>query len=277
MTVGVRTNESAMIALQNLNNTNRRLETVQQRISTGLEVTQAKDNASIYAIAQGQRADMSSYESVTSSLNRATSIADVANAAGQNVSDILNMMREKVVSAMDTSLSSLSRQALNNDFQALIRQIQNTVENAQFDGANIINGTITAGIAFLANADATLTITLSARNLSFGGGNITFSAATSLVSISTIGSVLSALDNSIDNVNLSLGALGSQTRQIEGHNIFVSKLSDALAQGIGNLVDADLARESAKLQALQVQQQLGTQSLSIANQSPQILLSLFRQ
>ena len=91
-----------------------------------------------------------------------------------------------------------------------------------------------------------------------------------------IPAALVSLTASIANVNQALGNLGAQAKQIEGHNKFVSKLTDVLQAGVGNLVDADIAKESARLQALQVQQQLGAQSLSIANQAPQIILSLFR-
>ena len=276
MSVSVHTNKSAMVALQNLKATNEMLEGAQMRISTGLAVSTAKDNASVYAIAQGQRADLSSLTAVTSSLNRAASIADVAATAGSNVSDLLNQMREKVVSAMDTSIDTASRKALNNDFTALISQIRSSINNATFDGANILNGSITTSIQFLANADANASITLSARNMTLGGANITFTAGTTILTATTATAALTKLDASIQNVNGSLGALGSQSKQILGHLTFVSKLSDALNKGIGNLVDADMAKESAKLQALQVQQQLGTQSLSIANQSPQSILSLFK-
>ena len=94
--------------------------------------------------------------------------------------------------------------------------------------------------------------------------------------MSAAASVLSDLTASLANVNSALGDLGAQAKQIEAHNLFVSKLTDVLETGVGNLVDADLAKESARLQALQVQQQLGAQALSIANQSPQVILSLFK-
>jgi flagellin len=276
MSISVHTNTSAMIALQNLNSTNDKLDATQQRISTGLAVNAAKDNASVYAIAQGQRADINSLNAVTMSLNRASSIADVTATAGSNISDLLNEMREKVVSAMDSSISTTSRMALNDDFTALISQIRSTMQNAEFDGANLLNGSLIGGINFLANADATASITLSARDMNFGAGIITLQSTDTILTSTSATAVLSSLDASIRNVNSNLGSLGSQARQIEGHLNFVSKLSDALNQGVGNLVDADMAKESARLQALQVQQQLGVQSLSIANQSPQTILSLFK-
>ncbi|HEY0599741.1 flagellin [Brevundimonas sp.] len=276
MTNSVHTNTSAAIALQNLTRTNDRLGDVQSRISTGLKVQGAKDNAAIWAIAQQQRADVGALSAVKQSLDRATSIADVALSAGESVSDLLNQLKEKVVAAKDTSLKTQSRELLNADFQALLKAIASAVDNATFDGGNILNGSLTTGIRFLANADATSFVTLSAKDLSLGGAIIELSTSDSLLTLTGATQALTRLDDSITQLNASLGEIGAQAKQIEAHQSFVTKLVDTLESGIGNLVDADLAKESARLQALQVQQQLGAQSLSIANQAPQIILSLFR-
>jgi flagellin len=276
MNNSVHTNTSAAIALQNLTATNERLNVTQGRISTGLKVQGAKDNAAIWAIAQGQRADLGALGAVKQSLDRATSIADVALSAGESVSDLLNELKEKVVAAKDESLSSQSRALLDADFKALVRAIGSAIENATFDGGNILNGSLSAGIQFLANADASSSITLAAKDLSLGGSVIATSLSDSLLTISGAAAALDNLDDSITKLNSALGEIGAQAKQISAHNTFVSKLSDTLESGIGNLVDADLAKESARLQALQVQQQLGAQALSIANQSPQIILSLFQ-
>lgn len=276
MTNSVHTNTSAAIALQNLTRTNERLGDVQSRISTGLKVQGAKDNAAIWAIAQQQRADVGALSAVKQSLDRATSIADVALSAGESVSDLLNQLKEKVVAAKDSSLKTQSRQLLDADFKALMKAIASAVDNATFDGGNILNGSLTTGIKFLANADATSFVTLSAKDLSLGGSIIELSTSDSLLTLTGATQALTRLDDSITQLNASLGEIGAQAKQIEAHNSFVTKLVDTLESGIGNLVDADLAKESARLQALQVQQQLGAQSLSIANQAPQIILSLFR-
>lgn len=276
MTVSVHTNSSAMIALQNLNKTNDELADVQTKINTGLKVSGAKDNASVWAIAQGQRADVSALGAVKMSLDRATSISDVSMAAGESISDLLNQMKEKVVAAMDPSLDPNSRTLLNNDFTSLLRQITQVANNATFDGANILNGSLAADITFLADPDATSNITLSLQSMSLGGANISIAATATIGTVTDATAVLAQLDTSITNVNSAMGALGAQAKQLENHNKFVSKLNDVLESGIGNLVDADLAKESARLQALQVQQQLGAQALSIANSTPQVILSLFK-
>jgi len=276
MSNSVHTNASAAIALQNLSRTNENLVGVQNRISTGLKVQGAKDNAAIWAIAQQQRADTSALSAVRQSLDRATSIADVALAAGESISDLLNQLKEKVVAAKDTSLKTQSRELLDADFKALLRAISSVVENAAFDGGNILDGSLTNGLRFLANADATSSITLSSKDLSLSGSIISLGLADSLLTTTGSTTALNKLDNSITALNKALGDIGAQAKQIAAHTTFVSKLTDTLESGIGNLVDADLAKESARLQALQVQQQLGAQALSIANQAPQIILSLFQ-
>jgi len=276
MTLSVNTNHPALIALQNLNRTNDEMSGVQTRINTGLSVSSAKDNAAVWSIAQGQRADRSALAAVKMSLDRAQSISDVAISAGETISDLLLSMKEKVTAAMDPSLDSVSRTALDADYKSLLRQITQVTNDAEFDGANMLDGSLGAGIRFLANADANSFITLSAKNMSLGGSIITMGAATSISTVTLATTIQGLLTSSIANVNQALGDMGAQSKQVMAHNTFVSKLTDVLNTGIGNLVDADLAKESARLQALQVQQQLGAQALSIANAAPQIVLSLFK-
>ncbi len=275
MSLSVNTNQPALIALQNLNKTNDDMAGVQSRINTGLSINSAKDNAAVWSIAQDQRADRSALNAVKMSLDRATSITDVALAAGESVSDLLTQMREKVVAAKDTSLSTSSRNALNADFQGLLKNLTQVVNAATFDGANILNGSQPTAITFLADADAATMITLSLQNLSLGSTINTLTAADNINTTTLAAAVLARLDASLTAVNQAVGSIGSQAKQIEAHNTFVSKLNDVLETGVGNLVDADMAKESARLQALQVKQQLGAQALSIANQAPQIILSLF--
>jgi flagellin len=252
------------------------MDGVQGRISTGLKVQGAKDNASVWGIAQAQRADIGALSAVKMSLDRATSVSDVALTAGETVSDLLNVLKEKVVAAMDPSIDTASRTALDGDFKATLKQITQALTNASFDGANLLDGSLTTNIRFLANADANAYITLSVKNLSLGGSILTVAAGASITTATLATGILTQLNASIANVNQALGDIGAQSKQIEAHNSFISKLTDVLNSGIGNLVDADLAKESARLQALQVQQQLGAQALSIANQAPQIVLKLFQ-
>jgi len=276
MTLSVNTNQPALIALQNLNRTNDQMQATQTRINTGESISTAKDNAAVWSIAQEQRADMSALGAVKMSLDRATSIADVALAAGESVSDLLKLMREKVVAAKDTSLTTTSLQSLNADFQGLLKNLQQVIKSAVFDGANLLDGSQPADMTFLADADAAQAITLSLQNLSLGGTINTLTATDDILTPANATAVLTRLDATMSSVNQAVGNIGTQAKQIDAHSSFVSRLNDVLETGVGNLVDADLAKESARLQALQVKQQLGAQALSIANGAPQIILSLFK-
>jgi flagellin len=271
----VNTNVGALIALQNLNATNSELNTTQNRINTGLKVASAKDNGSTWAIAQGQRATILSLDAVKDSLNRVSSIIDVAVAAGEQVSDLLLQMKQKALAAADSSLDTTSRTALNEDFKSLRDQIAKIVANADFSGGNLIN-TGAVNLAALANASGSSRLTVQAQIMSLGGTIVTLTATASFNTAGTASTLAGTVDTSITNVSAALAKLGTASKSFERHLTFVGKLQDTLSTGVGNLVDADLAKESAKLQALQTKQQLGVQALSIANQSPQSILALFR-
>ena len=271
----VNTNYGAMVALQQLNSTNSALETTQTRINTGLKVSSAKDNGAIYAIAQGMRADVAGYGVVKDSLDRAGSTVDVAIAAGESIGDLLIDMKEKALAASDESLTANQRSAFNEDFKALRDQIATIVSNAEFNGVNLINGS-TASIEAFADADGTSVITVLDEDLSLSGSVVTLSSTASLGSASIASGFVATIESSLTNLNQSLARLGTNSKALEVHSNFVDKLSDVTEKGIGNLVDADLAKESAKLQALQTKQQLGVQALSIANQASGLALSFFR-
>jgi flagellin len=271
----VNTNTGALVALQNLNKTNSELGTTQNRINTGQKVSTAKDNGAIWAIAQTQRGTANALNAVKGSLERGQSTIDVAMAAGETVSNLLIEMKEKSLAASDTTLDTTSRAALNEDFKALRDQITKAVTNADFNGANMIKASGNSVIA-LANADGTSKITVAAQSLALGGANVTIAATASLGTATIAAAMVTTVSTSITNVGAALAKLGTGSKALESHLSFVAKLQDTLDAGVGNLVDADLARESAKLQALQTKQQLGVQALSIANGATNSLLGLFR-
>lgn len=272
----VNTNVGAMIALQNLQVTNDELSQVQSRINTGKKVSSAKDNGAVWAIAQNQRAEIGALNAVKDSLQRGQSATDVAVAAGESVSDLLLQLKEKALSATDSSLTTSARKALNEDFKAIRDQIGTVVANASFNGVNLINNsTGTNGFKALSNASGS-TIKVAPENLSLGGANVTVAATTTIGTATLATTALGLVNASINNVSASLARLGTGSKSLGTHLNFVSKLQDTLEAGVGNLVDADLAKESARLQALQTKQQLGVQALSIANSSTSTLLGLFR-
>jgi flagellin len=273
--LSVNTNSGAMIALQYLNKTEGDLQTTQTHINTGLKVATAKDDGATFAIAQNMRGNVSGYQAVSDSLNRGVSTVDVALSAGQSISDLLNELKSKALAAADASLDTASRNALNADFTALRDQITAIVQNANFNGTNLVDGSVT-NITALASADGTKKITVSGVTLKLSGTIITIKTTSTISTQVKASAMISTINTSVQNVNSALAKLAAGSKKFSIQNDFVSKLVDTLNSGIGNLVDADMATESAKLQSLQVKQQLGVQALSIANAQPQIILSLFR-
>ncbi|MCE9524247.1 MAG: flagellin [Alphaproteobacteria bacterium] len=273
--LSVNTNYGAAVALQNLNQTNKDLAEVQNRINTGLKISGPKDNGAIFAIAQSLRNDVAAFGVVTNSLNRSISVVDTGLAAGTSVGDLLKEMKEKALAAKDTAIDANARAAYNADFVALRDQITTILDNAGFDGTNLVDGT-NANVQALANADGTSSVTATGRNLSLGGSIVTVAAGDTITTAAAASTLVATIETSLSALNLALAQLGTDSKKLGIHKSFVAKLSDELQNGIGNLVDADLATESARLTALQTKQQLGVQALSIANQGPQTLLSLFR-
>lgn len=275
MSASINTNVAAMLAIQNLNRTQSELSVSQTRISTGQKVSSAKDNGAIFAIAQNQRASSQALNAVRESLQRSQSTVDVATAAGETISDLLNQMKEKALAAADTQLNTSSRNAMNADFVSLRDQITKAVNNSSFNGKNLLN-TGASAIEALADESGTSKITVAAQVLALGGANVTVTTTQDITTTGNAATALTRVNESIRNVSLALAKLGSGSKSLATHLSFVNKLQDAIDAGIGNIVDADLAKESAKIQALQTKQQLGFQALSIANQGPSSLLSLFR-
>lgn len=275
MSFSVNTNTGAMTALQYLNETQGQLARTQNAINSGLKVASAKDDGAIYAIAQNQRGAVAGFQSVISSLNNGSSAIDVALSAGQSISDLLIQLKQKALSAADPSLDTASRQALNSDFTALRDQISTIVKNAVFNNFNLVDGS-TNMVQALASADGTRRITTSAENMSLSGSIVTLATTATVSTQVKASALIGTIQASLTNVNSALAKLSAGAAKFSIQATFSQTLSDTLTTGIGNLVDANMAQESASLQSLQVKQQLGVQALSIANQAPQAILALFQ-
>jgi flagellin len=273
--LSVNTNSGAMVALQYLGDTQSQLSTVQNAINTGLKVASAKDDGATYAIAQNMRGNVAGYSAVTDSINRGMSAVDVAMSAGQSISDLLVEMKQKALAASDTSLDTASRQAMNQDFVALRDQITTITKNAVFNGFNLVDGSTTQ-ITALASSDGTRRITVSAQNMKLSGSIVTVKTTSTISTNTKASTMVAAIQASLNNVDSALAKLSSGSKKFSIQLQFTQKLSDSLTTGIGNLVDANMAQESAMLTSLQTKQQLGVQALAIANQQPQIVLSLFK-
>lgn len=272
----INTNYGASIALQNLNTTNAQLQTTQNRINTGQKVSSAKDNGAIFAIATSQRASMGAQDAVKNSLQRGQSIIDVALAAGDTAVSALQEMKALAVNI--ASSSGDAQAAYLADWNALGKEVDSALKGASFDGVNLWNGTTATNVT---------TSTASTGNTyQIGFGTTDKAAATAITDITataaaptdaaTTAAFATKVDAAIKAMTTDMATLGTQSKSVGRTINFVGKLQDALESGIGNLVDADLAKESAKLTALQTKQQLGVQALSIANSSSSILLGLFR-
>jgi len=275
MSFSVNTNGGALVALQYLSATQGQLSQTQTHINSGMKVATARDDGAIYAIAQNQRASVAGYQSVISSINNGTSAIDVALSAGQSISDLLIQLKTKALSAADSSLDTASRNALNANFTALRDQITTIVKNAVFNGFNLVDGSTTQ-ITALASADGARRITTAAQNMKLSGSIVTLKSTATISTQAKASTLVATIQTSLTNVNSAMAKLSSGAAKFSIQATFSQKLSDTLTTGIGNLVDANMAQESAMLQSLQVKQQLGIQALSIANQAPQTILSLFR-
>jgi flagellin len=271
MAISINNNYSAAVALQNLNSTNAQLEKVQQRISTGLKVGSAKDDGAVYAIAEISKGEVTAQNAIIGVVNQGLSLLGVTQDAGKQLTDVLNQMLGKATSATSQTLTASQAQALDVDFAQLASQIDTIVNNANFNGSNLIKA-----------GGASVNVTIDTANASLALGAVSLDKGslglTGLSLTSAAGGVAAAdaVRTAITTVAATLGTFGANARTLEGTASYTKVLVDANNKAISNLVDADLAEESAKLQSLQIKQQLGTQALSIANNSPQSLLSLFR-
>jgi len=272
MTNSINTNVGAFVALQNLSNVNSRLNVVQNQVSTGLKVASAVDDASSFAIAQGIRGSIKAYAAVSQGIANARGVATVTLAGATAISDLLNDIQAKITQGENAGNSTSQQAILNSDFSNLIAQINTFISNATYNGRNLLSFG-SSSINVIANIDgSTLTLrsnsAFSAVSVNVGAQNIssTVQAAQALSSLLLAQAAIAQV----------LGNLGSDTKTINAQDAFVSQLSDATSIGLGSIVDADLARASSQLQALQVQQQLSIQTLNIANGNPRNLISLFR-
>ncbi len=272
MSNSINTNIAAFVALQNLSNVNSNLGITQNRVSTGLKVANAVDDASSFAIAQGIRGQIKAFGAVSQGIANARGVATVSLAGANAISDLLGDIQAKITQGENAGNSTAQQSILNSDFSNLIAQVNTFINNATYNGRNLLSAGSTS-INVIANIDgSTLTLrsnsAFAATSVNLGAQNIssTIAAATALSSLLLASAQIASV----------LGNLGADTKSINFQDSFISQLSDATSVGLGSIVDADLARESSRLQALQVQQQLSIQTLNIANQRPNSLLNLFR-
>jgi flagellin len=274
MLLSFNTNTMAMRARQDARANQASMDDIQTRLNTGKKIASAKDNGALYSMAKNQSGDIAVTNRVIQALDKGISTVDVALAASETISDLLVQMKEKALAASDGSLDSSSRTSLNEDFKALRDQISSVISNASFNGTNLLNGSLSGGLVVLANENAG-TITIAAENLTLGGSILTFASTATLGTSNLASTVATQLDTSINNLAQSFARLGTGEKGLERHKTLLSTIVNALEGGVSALVDADMGKESARLQAEQVRVQLSTQNLSFANRQPQNILTLF--
>jgi len=268
----INTNPGALVALQNLNSINSQLDITQNRVATGLRVNNAVEDASNFAIAQGLRADLKAFDAVSQGLANARGVTSVALSAATSISDLAGDIQKKITEGLNAGNTSEQQAILQTDFANLVAQVNTFIANAEFNGQNVLS-TGSVNISAIANIDGTSLTIRSGSDIAAQSVNLGTQSISSTAAALTALSFISTFQQSVNTV---LGTLGADTRSINFQDEFIDAVADATEVGLGSIVDADLARESARLQALQVQQQLSTQSLNIANQRPSVLLSLFR-
>ena len=275
------TNNSAMVALQTLKSINMNLSDTQSAISTGKDISSAKDNASVWSISKVMESDVSGLDAVQDSLAVGQSAVAVASAGAELIVETIKDMQALAISAQSESANFTQ---IDAEMTAKKAQLDSIVAGSQFNGVNLLNtdtdGNGATGLDVVGSinrvgsgAATATTITVNTADLQATVTDITLTGtADTADAATTYGELTTMLTAAITGA----AALGTSAKRLDDQSNFVSKLSDSLTSGIGALVDTDMEEASAKLQALQTQQQLGVQALSIANQAPQTILSLFR-
>jgi flagellin len=295
----INTNVGAMVALQNLTATEHSLAVTQNRVNTGLKIASAADNGAIWAIAQTESAQAKSLDTVTNSLNQGKSVLDTTTQVGGQLTDILTQMRQDALAASDSGVSNTQRTQYQNEFNSLGQSYANAIASATFNGVNLIDSG-SGQVNALGDANGTIHMTSNHTKLDaatvFGAVVVNVTAGTAPAyagapaGVDTVAAgatwadntgtaaaaAMTQIDTAMTTVTQAMSGFGVNSKAMDNQMTLVSQLQDSLNTGVGNLVDANLAKESANLQALQTKQQLGVQALSIANQSTGILLGLFK-
>ncbi len=273
----INTNTAALIALQGLNNTNNALNTVTKRINTGYNVNDAFDDSAVFSVAQGLRSDVKALETVTSQLSSVTGLLQVANTAATSISDATIRLRSTLTKLADGTVTGSTRTDYENQYASIRDEIQGYISNASFNGINLLNSSTSINV--ISNLSGG-TITVTAQDLTGSSSVLGYLSSSAPSGASAALAFLDATSGAFYSAQRSLSSvlsnIGTANTRVTSQVTYLKAYSDATTTGLGALVDADLAKESAKLQSLQIKQQLASQTLGIANQQSSILLSLFK-
>ncbi|MAY89044.1 MAG: flagellar protein [Pseudooceanicola sp.] len=273
------TNNSAMAALQTLQSINKSLDSTQNRISSGLQISSGKDNAAYFSISETMKGDSSMYKAIDEGLTLTMNSVSTARLGAETVQEVAQEFAERVAFAQGGTAEV--RADVQAELDELVARIETTIAQSTFNGTSLVAGTATTTVVTgisrgAAGSVTTTSITFQEQDLdairsTLAAVDLTTSSTTALMEAD-----LQTAEAQLDAAIASATALGIAEKSIETQKEFLGALTDKLDSGVGSMVDADMEAEAARLQSLQVQQQLATQSLSIANQAPQNILSLFR-
>ena len=297
----VNTNTGAQIALESLNVTTTQLNATEKQISTGYRVADATDDGAAFAVAQRVRSDVGALTSVNSQLGNAQGLLSTTTSSLTTISDTVNTAKGLLVDIADQSITQSQRDQYVASYKALVQQVANTVDGSSYNGQTLLGkasgavaGTglsiITSETGATSQLSAEDASTLATTLASLIGASFSRSAAgvdtwtaaaagadqtaaSTALTATTGATAFATLQTGVSNL---LNQSGADSNFLSATITFNSNKIDSLNSGLGSLVDADLSQESAQLQSLQIRQQLGTQALSLANQAPQTLLSLFK-
>ncbi|WP_203071277.1 flagellin [Falsiroseomonas ponticola] len=289
----VMTNYGAMVALQSLNRTADEMATTQKRVSTGLRVADAKDDGAAFAVAQKVRGDVAGVTSANEQLGNAKGLLDTTLAGLTQISSALKDVKSVMVKLADDNVTGEDRLNYMKQYDQLAKQIGQYVNDATYNGKSLLGVSANAdGATAAAGSDFNVVRNEKGDTYSFSGqasGTFDLTLADDVDADPTDAAAAAALwktalsgTNAGDfggieaQANLAMATYGNDSRAIDSQIAYNKDKLDALSGGLGALIDADLAKESARMQSLQIRQQLGTQSLSTANQAPQALLKLFQ-
>jgi flagellin len=271
-----------MIALASLNRTNSQLAATQKQISTGYRVADATDDGAAYAVAQSVRSTVGALTSANQQLGTVQGLLSTTQSSLNDVSNTMSKMRDVLVKLSDSDVSGTQRTQYSAQYNSLLANVKTFIQDAGYNGKTLI-GNITGSSGSFARVATVRNETGASYGIaSFSGsalfGSIAFTS-TILGGAASVAALLSTTGTFINQMNAvgnGLNQVGSEVNYVNNQISYNSNKVDALNTGLGSLVDADLAKESAALQSLQIRQQLGTQALSMANHAPQTLLSLFK-
>lgn len=280
MAFSIQTNISSLIALTNFGKASTELDNISEVISTGLNISSSKDDSSNFSIAQGIRGEVKSIDAVIRGINNAKGIAKVAISGATAVSNLFQDIRQRVTDGSNPANTAAQQLLMQNDYTSLLQQMRQFMENSEFNGVNILIETnVPFNTIVGAVNDVEVLKDLQGTSLTLEGQRLDLSYALLLqediTTPTNASQTLTVLLQEERRVNNAIASLGSNFRALEQQTRYLEILKDVTETGLGNIVDADMARASAKLTSSQVRKELAAQTLSIANQSPEVFLGLF--